>query len=159
MHRKKQAHGWPRDPTTILLLGFFLGCMTLAMAIIYVTTSGSDTAGDGSAAMPYRTVNKAIQSASAGDTVSVGTGTYAETVTINKALTLQPTSGNQGDAILTSAGSTLSIAPSTNNVTVSKMHIISTATTTAAVAVNRETNSNDPEFQRFAPMSPCTVVP
>ena len=50
---------------------------------LYVDSSGSDTTGNGSAQAPYKTVAKAISMASAGDTISVNAGSYAEIATFN----------------------------------------------------------------------------
>jgi hypothetical protein len=53
-----------------------------AVADYYVATSGSNTTGDGSAGRPWRTIQKAASSMTAGKTVSVAAGTYNERVTI-----------------------------------------------------------------------------
>lgn len=45
---------------------------------IFVSTSGSDTSGTGSAASPYRSVKKGISAAAAGSTVVIRGGTYRE---------------------------------------------------------------------------------
>lgn len=47
-------------------------------ATYYVTKSGNDTTGDGSQATPWLTMYKAEVSATTGDTVHVGAGTYIE---------------------------------------------------------------------------------
>lgn len=62
----------------------------------YVATSGADT-GDCSSS-PCRTIQYAVNQASAGDTVKVASGTYAETVSVTKRLTLT------GNAKLNAAG-------------------------------------------------------
>ena len=49
---------------------------------IYVGKNGSDTAGDGSANLPYLTISKAITVASAGTTVFIFPGTYTENLTL-----------------------------------------------------------------------------
>ena len=48
----------------------------------YVAKTGNDTTGDGSAGNPWLTIQKAANSVSAGEVVSVGPGTYNERVTI-----------------------------------------------------------------------------
>lgn len=107
------------------------------MAIIYVSKTGNDSTGNGSVETPYLTIGKAITVATAGDTISVGTGTYAELVTINKSLTLTPSSGVKGDAKISSAANTLTISHTTNNVTIDKMEIISSGTNHNAITVNK----------------------
>jgi hypothetical protein len=48
---------------------------------IYVGKNGSDTAGDGSANLPYLTISKAITVATAGNTIFIWPGTYTENLT------------------------------------------------------------------------------
>ncbi|MDM8000526.1 MAG: DUF1565 domain-containing protein [Dehalococcoidia bacterium] len=55
----------------------------------YVATTGSDTTGDGTEGNPFLTIQHAINSASAGDTIHVAAGTYAQTITIDKTLALR----------------------------------------------------------------------
>jgi hypothetical protein len=49
----------------------------------YVSTTGSDTGGNGSRSRPYQTIQKAANVAQAGDNVFVRSGTYRETVTLS----------------------------------------------------------------------------
>lgn len=49
-------------------------------ATIYVTKTGNDSTGNGSVGSPYLTVQKGVDVARAGDTILIGTGTYAENV-------------------------------------------------------------------------------
>jgi hypothetical protein len=51
--------------------------------IFYVSTNGNDTTGDGSYATPWRTIEKSIQNAQAGDYVAVLPGVYDEEPRIN----------------------------------------------------------------------------
>lgn len=45
---------------------------------IYVSTSGSDTTGNGSSAAPFATINKALSVVASGGTIHVEAGTYTE---------------------------------------------------------------------------------
>lgn len=51
-----------------------------AGAVRFVATDGVDAAGRGTAAMPWRTLQYAHDNADAGDTISIGPGSYAEGV-------------------------------------------------------------------------------
>lgn len=48
----------------------------------HVSAQGSDQSGDGSYGSPFRTIQRAIESASAGDTVLVGKGVYRENLSL-----------------------------------------------------------------------------
>jgi len=65
----------------LTLLGVF--AIPARAATYYVATSGSDNAA-GSQAAPWKTVQKAANTAAAGDTVIVGDGTYKESVTFSR---------------------------------------------------------------------------
>ena len=64
-------------------------------AAYYVSTTGSDS-NQGTQASPWKTIQKAANTASAGDTVYINAGTYSETVTLAK-------SGSAGSMITFSA--------------------------------------------------------
>lgn len=51
---------------------------------LYVSTTGSDTTGDGSSTKPWRTIGKSVSQVAAGDTVRIAAGVYAETITIEE---------------------------------------------------------------------------
>lgn len=78
--------------TTVVILIFFMIVMTLESLLIpsvsstsltyYVSTTGNDTNGDGSFNNPWRTIQKAANLVSTGDTVYVRGGTYYEEVVI-----------------------------------------------------------------------------
>lgn len=59
------------------LLSFLLIAASLNAATYHVETTGNDSTGDGSSGAPWLTISKAITAATAGDTISVGSGTFA----------------------------------------------------------------------------------
>ena len=64
----------------------FAGAASAAPATHYVSKTGADTGTCTST--PCLTIVYAVGQANAGDTISVGTGTYAESVSVTKQLTL-----------------------------------------------------------------------
>jgi parallel beta-helix repeat protein len=72
--------------TVLSLLCFFFN----SNAQIYVSTTGIDASGRGSLALPFNTIIFAVQQATAGSTIYIESGTYAETdaIFINKPLIL-----------------------------------------------------------------------
>ncbi|MFA5453299.1 MAG: NosD domain-containing protein [Candidatus Methanomethylophilaceae archaeon] len=87
----------------------------MAAATWYVDDSNAG-AEDGTQAHPYNTITEAVNAASAGDTIIVAGGTYAETVAVGKTLeiraksgetaTVNPGAGNEG-FIITANGVTI----------------------------------------------------
>jgi hypothetical protein len=67
-----------------LLSALVLGALATPInaADLYVATTGSDTTGTGTVASPYRTMQKALNLASAGDNVLVRGGVYRETISL-----------------------------------------------------------------------------
>ncbi|WDL95243.1 right-handed parallel beta-helix repeat-containing protein [Alicyclobacillus sp. ALC3] len=62
---------------------------TANASTIYVSTTGSDTMGTGTAANPYQTISHAVAVAAPATTIVVEPGTYKESVTITKDVTLE----------------------------------------------------------------------
>jgi len=90
---------WKRRAAAVMrrgTRGLLAACLTLSMMAItpvqpvsaadspayYVALSGNDTTGNGSAASPWRTIQKAASTIPAGATVHVAPGTYNERVSI-----------------------------------------------------------------------------
>ena len=75
---------------TISLTTYSIRGPAFALAnTIYVATNGNDTTGDGSQMNPYRTIQKGIDLASIGDTVSVAPGTYSERINLKSGIKVQ----------------------------------------------------------------------
>ncbi|HUU63503.1 MAG TPA: right-handed parallel beta-helix repeat-containing protein [Dehalococcoidia bacterium] len=86
---------------TIYLASALVLVFSLAAALIpagpvmaqppyYVSTTGSDTTGDGSAGNPWGNISYAVGQAASGTTIHVAAGQYNEhDITINKSLTIQ----------------------------------------------------------------------
>ncbi|MBY6005210.1 cadherin domain-containing protein [Salipiger bermudensis] len=79
------------------------------MATIFVDAAFAGTP-DGSSSAPFTTIAAALAASADGDTISVATGTYAENLTVDKAVSIVGTTGGpvqvgtgSGDAILVTA--------------------------------------------------------
>ena len=73
-------------------------------AVIFVSVTGSDTKGNGSASAPYATITHAVSVAPAGAEVIVMPGTYAEMVNFSKPIYLISESGQPSNTIINAAG-------------------------------------------------------
>lgn len=72
--------------------------------ITYVSPSGNNTTGIGSAAAPYLKIQKAIDQSSTGDTVYVRPGTYNESILINKSILVKSTKGPDSTKLIQESG-------------------------------------------------------
>jgi hypothetical protein len=96
------AHAWRRRR-----LSLYAVCVVALLAgqadaaNYYISTTGSDTTGNGSVSNPYRTIQKGADRAQHGDNVYVRGGTYRETVTVQHSgqsgspITFQPYQNEQ----------------------------------------------------------------
>lgn len=87
---------------------FILMCFVQGFSQTYVSTTGDDTTGTGTAALPYKTIVKGVQAAPSGGTVLVLSGTYAVTgpIYVGKPLTIQKS--GSGAVVLNASGWTSS---------------------------------------------------
>ena len=99
------------------LLSTLLLALPALAADVYVSTSGDDNNGNGSAQAPYRTIVHAVESlGSAGGTVHVADGEYEETssaasiFTLNGPIQIVGESGHPERAIVRYTGTTARIA-------------------------------------------------
>lgn len=92
---------------------------------LYVSTTGSDSTGTGTASAPYATIQKAVSAAASGDTIFVEPGTYKGTVSITEPLTLaaDPATASSGAVVLDAGGETVGIDIAASHVTLTGMTI------------------------------------
>ena len=80
----------------ILMLGLFAISSSLASATTWWVLATAASGGSGTQASPFKTISTAMTHAAAGDTINVESGTYRESVLINKAnITLQNYNGER----------------------------------------------------------------
>ena len=96
---------------TILLICFLSTIPIIAVhgqgqqpAVIYLSPTGSDAKGNGSSTNPYATIGHAVGVAPAGAILMIAPGTYTESVTITKPLTLESESSQPTNTIINAAG-------------------------------------------------------
>ena len=103
------------------------------MAILHVRKTGNDSSGDGSPTDPYLTIQKGLDMANANDTIVIESGTYTESFTINKSLTINGENVNvayngtrEPETIITSNAETI-ITIAASNVILNGFEILSSA--------------------------------
>lgn len=91
------------------------------MSALFVSTAGSNTAGDGSQSNPWATIQFAADRAQAGDVVNIAAGTYNEVVTVSRSgtaanpITFCKAPGAPGVVNVTSGGLAANLRPSHAN--------------------------------------------
>ncbi len=147
-HNIPQRHPWfcsSRVMLAVLFFALFLPLITnkalaapTCTTACYVSTTGSNTNSGVDAANALATINTAIGQVSSGGTVYLLAGTYTQSATINKPLTLigagqgaDPLSNTiiQGSA----TGNGISLASGANNVTIQALRI-----TNFTTGINRQ---------------------
>jgi len=86
----------------LLVMLIFTASSVLAQTYVSATDGDDGVGGQGTISAPYRTIAKGIAVTAAGGTIIVEPGTYAENVTVNKALTIyaQDFGSNGGTAVI-----------------------------------------------------------
>jgi parallel beta-helix repeat protein len=122
------------------------------MTTLYVRKDGNDTTGNGSTETPWLTIHKGITTASAGDTLLIGDGTYAEdsgsgyffiTKAVASVLTIRSESGNADLVTITGASvttyDTLLASAGTSNLTFEDLTwaMRTNATANGAIRISR----------------------
>ena len=143
---------WYSRPIYLLValaLVLSLGIMAVPMAgraeangiHYYVSTTGSNTTGDGSEGNPWQTINYAIGQATGGDTINVAAGNYTENVDVDESLTLQ--GGGSAVVTVTAADSTYHVFEVTaDNVNISGFTVKgATGNETAGIYVDNNVGS------------------
>ena len=101
-------------------------------SIWYVdTTNGASGHIGNNQGSPLDTISNAITAASAGDTIIVAAGAYAETLTIDKSLTIR----GSGDGVVVT-GVTTGATVTADNVTLEKLNLVSTDANSAILATS-----------------------
>jgi len=73
----------------LIFLSTFLSTTAFAQTYVSATNGDDGIAGQGTQAAPYASITKGIAQTTAGGTVIVEPGTYTESVTVTKALTIK----------------------------------------------------------------------
>ena len=93
----------------ILLTGVFLTVLVVPThaqppAVIFVSSGGSDTIGNGSPGKPYATISHGVSVAPVGAEIIVSPGMYREMVNITKSVSLVSASGQPSNTIINATG-------------------------------------------------------
>jgi hypothetical protein len=127
------------------------------MTIWYISTTGSDTTGDGSSGNPYLTVSKCLTVGIDGDTVRALSGTYTITSTTNidKQFTITSNSGVATDVIFDANTTIFNIQNSNVSITYVTLQ---TSNALPLVTIDRmSTGSTVPTFWTGINISNCNV--
>jgi hypothetical protein len=100
---------------SILVICFLAAIPVVAVhaqpsTVIYVSSSGSDVKGDGTSGNPYATITHAVTVAPVGAVIMIAPGTYAESISITKSLTLESESSQPTNTIINASGNLNGIA-------------------------------------------------
>jgi hypothetical protein len=116
--------------TFLIALFLLLGtaAATTAQTNYYVSTAGNDLTGNGTFGNPYATIQKAVDISASGDIVNIAAGTYPESVTVSKSLTIQGADSatvilDKGDANYNDNNGNNGFTVSANNVTIKLLKI------------------------------------
>jgi len=110
---------------------------------IYISTTGSDTTGDGSLANPFATIQKGVDTASAGFTIIVRNGTYTQNVNVTKSLNIHSENGPTVTTVVAANVTDHVFDVTASNTTIRGFTIYGTGVTSykAGIALNQVNNS------------------
>jgi hypothetical protein len=119
-----------RKVVRVLLIALFpmFAISASAQTNYYVSTAGSDLTGNGTFGNPYATIQKAVDISASGDIVNIAAGTYPESVTVSKSLTIQGVDSatvilDKGDGNYNANNGNNGFTVSANNVTIKLLKI------------------------------------
>jgi parallel beta-helix repeat protein len=119
--------------------------------IIYVSTTGNDISGNGTAENPYQTISKGISMASDGDTVSVAAGTYNENIQLD--IGVDVINDRTGNTIISGTGGAPVVrANSITNAKLDGFTITNGSGTQSGAGIAIQTNSSN------VTVSNCVIV-
>lgn len=123
------------------------------LSVVHVDAAAPVCATDCGGLNPYHTITPAIPRVVAGGTINVAAGTYAETVSIDKALTLQcaqagvavgsRTAGSAAETIIDASGLPTALTIKADNVSVDGCDIVGDNATYAGVLVYATTGTGN----------------
>ncbi len=90
---------------------------------VYVDDNGDDTTGDGTSAIPWKTIGYAVSQASDGDTIIVMDGKYTENIEIDKQLTIKSDHGAESTTVTAADPSKNVLSVKADNVTIDGLTI------------------------------------
>ena len=122
-----------------------------------LSTTGSDTTGDGSIGNPYATIEKCVTESSNGDSIKYADGTYSisSTANINKQLTISGHTGIPASVILDSTVTVFNVQES--NVSFDNLTMDTTNTTPLVTFDRDSTGTTEPTFTIGNSIDNCII--
>ncbi|OIP07240.1 hypothetical protein COS66_02520 [Candidatus Berkelbacteria bacterium CG06_land_8_20_14_3_00_43_10] len=140
---RKYTHWIQKTATWLAIIGLVIPLNLFPQSALavsgtqYVATTGNDTTGNGTSGNPYLTIQKAIDVASSGDTISIAAGTYVESPNVTKPLTV--TGAGQSQTTIAPTANSDGVTINSSTVTMQDLKIQTSnalATPNIAVKIN-----------------------